>query len=159
MEPNNRRNCEEWMRVFSDWRESRESQRGYCRREDIPYSSFTYWRRKLDQERNDNSLVKVSNLAALPEIGRKVLTVRVGKIQVELAQLLYLLPRLTGRGIMLSRLGGGIGTRGPGEQKLEVDRRRIRVRITKLKKELAQFEFIGIAKFSKQGAENLKKVY
>jgi len=59
-----------------------------------------------------------------------------GKIQVELAQLLYLLPRLTGRGIMLSRLGGGIGTRGPGEQKLEVDRRRIRVRITKLKKEL-----------------------
>lgn len=59
-----------------------------------------------------------------------------GKIQVELAQLLYLLPRLTGKGIMLSRLGGGIGTRGPGEQKLEVDRRRIRVRITRLKKEL-----------------------
>lgn len=59
-----------------------------------------------------------------------------GKIQVELAQLLYLLPRLTGRGILLSRLGGGIGTRGPGEQKLEVDRRRIRDRITKLKKDL-----------------------
>jgi GTP-binding protein HflX len=59
-----------------------------------------------------------------------------GKIQVELAQLSYLLPRLTGRGIMLSRLGGGIGTRGPGEQKLEVDRRRIRDRITRLKKEL-----------------------
>lgn len=61
-----------------------------------------------------------------------------GKIQVELAQLLYLLPRLTGMGIFLSRLGGGIGTRGPGEQKLEVDRRRIRDRITKLKKDLAR---------------------
>ncbi|MFH1858194.1 MAG: GTPase HflX [Candidatus Omnitrophota bacterium] len=59
-----------------------------------------------------------------------------GKYQVELAQLLYLLPRLTGKGILLSRLGGGIGTRGPGEQKLEVDRRRIRKRIAKLKGEL-----------------------
>ncbi len=59
-----------------------------------------------------------------------------GKIQVELAQLLYLMPRLTGRGILLSRLGGGIGTRGPGEQKLEVDRRRIRDRITRLKRDL-----------------------
>jgi GTP-binding protein HflX len=56
-----------------------------------------------------------------------------GKVQVELAQLMYLLPRLTGKGIELSRLGGGIGTRGPGEQKLEVDRRRIRARITRLK--------------------------
>lgn len=61
-----------------------------------------------------------------------------GKMQVELAQLEYLLPRLTGKGIMLSRLGGGIGTRGPGEQKLEVDRRRIRSRIAKLKRELAK---------------------
>ncbi|MFH1995653.1 MAG: GTPase HflX [Candidatus Omnitrophota bacterium] len=59
-----------------------------------------------------------------------------GKIQVELAQLLYLLPRLTGKGIMLSRLGGGIGTRGPGEQKLEYDRRKIRNRIGMLKKDL-----------------------
>lgn len=59
-----------------------------------------------------------------------------GKVQVELAQLLYLLPRLTGKGTSLSRLGGGIGTRGPGEQKLEVDRRRIRTRITRLKDEL-----------------------
>ncbi len=61
-----------------------------------------------------------------------------GKTQVELAQLEYLLPRLTGKGIMLSRLGGGIGTRGPGEQKLELDRRRIRSRIDKLKKDLDQ---------------------
>ncbi|MGB2706190.1 MAG: GTPase HflX, partial [Candidatus Omnitrophota bacterium] len=61
-----------------------------------------------------------------------------GKIQVELAQLLYLLPRLTGKGILLSRLGGGIGTRGPGEQKLEIDRRRIKDRITKLKRDLGK---------------------
>ena len=59
-----------------------------------------------------------------------------GKMQVELAQLQYLLPRLVGKGIILSRLGGGIGTRGPGEQKLEVDRRRTRKRIDKLKDDL-----------------------
>jgi GTP-binding protein HflX len=62
-----------------------------------------------------------------------------GKMQVELAQLQYLLPRLIGKGILLSRLGGGIGTRGPGEQKLEVDRRRIRKRIDKLKGDLKEF--------------------
>ena len=61
-----------------------------------------------------------------------------GKTQVELAQLEYLLPRLTGKGIMLSRMGGGIGARGPGEQKLELDRRIIRNRIGKLKRELAK---------------------
>src|SRR5438128_653431 len=54
---------------------------------------------------------------------------REGKLQVELAQLKYLLPRLVGAGDALSRLGGGIGTRGPGETKLETDRRRIRTRI------------------------------
>jgi GTP-binding protein HflX len=54
---------------------------------------------------------------------------REGKLQVELAQLQYLLPRLAGSGAALSRLGGGIGTRGPGETKLETDRRRIRARI------------------------------
>jgi GTP-binding protein HflX len=58
---------------------------------------------------------------------------REGKLQVELAQLNYLLPRLTGKGTMLSRLGGGIGTRGPGETKLEMDRRRIRNRIAVLR--------------------------
>ncbi len=57
-----------------------------------------------------------------------------GRLQVELAQLTYLLPRLAGRGVQLSRLGGGIGTRGPGETKLEVDRRRIRARITELRR-------------------------
>ncbi len=58
---------------------------------------------------------------------------REGQLQVELAQLNYLLPRLTGRNEQLSRLGGGIGTRGPGEQKLETDRRRIRDRVAKIK--------------------------
>ncbi len=59
---------------------------------------------------------------------------REAQVQVELAQLHYQLPRLAGRGQQLSRLGGGIGTRGPGETKLEVDRRRIRERITALEK-------------------------
>lgn len=59
-----------------------------------------------------------------------------GRVQVELAQHKYLLPRLVGRGIELSRLGGGIGTRGPGETKLEFDRRRVRQRIAKLEKEI-----------------------
>lgn len=58
---------------------------------------------------------------------------REGQLQVELAQLTYLLPRLGGRGNVLSRLGGGIGTRGPGEQQLESDRRRIRKRIQNLR--------------------------
>ena len=63
---------------------------------------------------------------------------REGQLQVELAQLNYLLPSLTGKGTLLSRLGGGIGTRGPGETKLEMDRRRIRSRIARLSCELEQ---------------------
>ena len=59
-----------------------------------------------------------------------------GRLQVELAQLKYLLPRLAGQGISLSRLGGGIGTRGPGETKLETDRRRIANRIRKLERDI-----------------------
>jgi GTP-binding protein HflX len=61
---------------------------------------------------------------------------REGRLQVELAQLNYLLPRLTGRGVEMSRLGGGIGTRGPGETQLETDRRRISRRIKKLEDDL-----------------------
>ncbi len=63
---------------------------------------------------------------------------REGKLQVELAQLNYLMPRLIGRGVELSRLGGGIGTRGPGETQLEVDRRNIRNRIRSLEKKIDQ---------------------
>lgn len=59
-----------------------------------------------------------------------------GKLQVELAQMQYLLPRLVGQGVIMSRLGGGIGTRGPGEQKLEVDRRKIRKRIGYIQEQL-----------------------
>lgn len=65
---------------------------------------------------------------------------REGKIQVELAQLMYLLPRLAGQGQVLSRLGGGIGTRGPGETKLETDRRHIQRRMDDLKQQLADIE-------------------
>lgn len=63
-----------------------------------------------------------------------------GKLQVELAQLKYSLPRLAGQGVALSRLGGGIGTRGPGETKLESDKRHIRRRIDKLQQELDSLE-------------------
>ncbi len=63
-----------------------------------------------------------------------------GKLQVELAQMKYRLPRLTGQGTAMSRLGGGIGTRGPGETRLEVDRRRIRKRIDDLERELKQIK-------------------
>jgi len=62
------------------------------------------------------------------------------KLQVELAQLEYRLPRLVGMGLEFSRLGGGIGTRGPGEKKLEVDRRRIQQRIATLKQALKKIE-------------------
>lgn len=61
---------------------------------------------------------------------------REGRLQVELAQLQYLMPRLAGKGVSLSRLGGGIGTRGPGETKLETDRRRIRTRVSVLRESI-----------------------
>jgi GTPase len=74
---------------------------------------------------------------------------REGRLQVELAQLDYMLPRLAGKGIMLSRLGGGIGTRGPGETKLETDRRRIRQRIQAIKREI---ERVRRTRETRQGA-------
>ena len=97
---------------------------------------------------NELSPAQLRNLEEV--LGRKVLDrtqlildifarrarTREGKLQVELAQLKYLLPRLVGSSTALSRLGGGIGTRGPGETKLETDRRRIRHRISVLSKEI-----------------------
>ncbi len=91
----------------------------------------------------DNELTPAQLRHIEAEVGRKIIDrtqlildifarrarTREGKLQVELAQLKYLLPRLVGAGAALSRLGGGIGTRGPGETKLETDRRRIRSRI------------------------------
>jgi GTP-binding protein HflX len=65
---------------------------------------------------------------------------RAGKLQVELAQLEYMLPRLTGRGLAMSRLGGGIGTRGPGETKLETERRLIQKRLARLQQEVDQLQ-------------------
>lgn len=65
---------------------------------------------------------------------------REARLQVELAQLNFRLPRLTGKGVELSRLGGGIGTRGPGETKLEVDRRRIHERVSALKQDLEEIK-------------------
>jgi GTP-binding protein HflX len=74
-----------------------------------------------------------------------------GRLQVEIAQLEYMLPRLTGRGTQMSRLGGGIGTRGPGETKLEVDRRRIRKRITHLREELKRVQRVRQTQRDKRG--------
>lgn len=79
----------------------------------------------------------VDREALILDIFAQHATTREGMIQVELALLRYRLPRLTGKGVELSRLGGGIGTRGPGETKLETDRRRISQRISKLEDELA----------------------
>lgn len=91
-----------------------------------------------------------------------------GKLQVELAQLKYTAPRLTGRGKAMSRLGGGIGTRGPGESKLEADRRRIRARIALLEDQLSELEKVretqrrarersGLYKFAIAGYTNAGK--
>jgi GTP-binding protein HflX len=78
-----------------------------------------------------------------------------GRLQVELAQLNYLLPRLSGKGIDLSRLGGGVGTRGPGEQKLEIDRRRIRERISRLRRELGELQARRRVEVSRKRERNL----
>lgn len=87
----------------------------------------------LDTKVMDRTLIILDIFAARA-------TTSEGKIQVELAQLKYRLSRLTGLGRSMSRLGGGIGTRGPGEKKLEMDRRLIHARISQLKAELAQVQ-------------------
>jgi len=81
-----------------------------------------------------------------------------GKLQVELAQLKYMLPRLTGMGHSLSRLGGGIGTRGPGETKLESDRRHIRTRISHLLSELKEVERRRSYKRDRRKKDNVQTV-
>jgi GTPase len=101
----------------------------------------------FDQELSPAQVRSISEMTELKVIDRSQLILDIfarratsldGKVQVELAQLKYLLPRLVGRGVQMSRLMGGIGGRGPGETKLEVDRRRIRDRIAKLERELAE---------------------
>jgi GTP-binding protein HflX len=91
------------------------------------------------QQRNLESALERKTLdrtQLILDIFAKRARTREGRLQVELAQLAYLLPRLAGRGVLLSRLGGGIGTRGPGETKLETDRRRIRQRIQAIRRDI-----------------------
>ena len=91
------------------------------------------------QEKNLEELLEtkiIDRTGLILDIFAQRARTREGKLQVELAQLNYLLPRLVGKGAALSRLGGGIGTRGPGESKLESDRRRVRERIGRIKHDL-----------------------
>ena len=91
------------------------------------------------QQRNLEQLVGrdvVDRVALILDIFAQHAASQEGMVQVELAQLRYRLPRLRGRGVTLSQQGGGIGTRGPGETQLEVDRRRIQRRLTKLERDL-----------------------
>ncbi len=93
------------------------------------------------QQRNLEKLFKrdvVDRVALILDIFAQHAVSQEGMVQVELAQLRYRLPRLRGRGIELSQQGSGIGTRGPGETQLEVDRRRIQTKITKLERDLVQ---------------------
>ncbi len=101
----------------------------------------------FDQELGPAQVRSISEMTELKVIDRSQLILDIfakraksldGKVQVELAQLKYILPRLTGRGVQMSRLMGGIGGRGPGETKLEMDRRRIRDRIARLERELVE---------------------
>jgi len=101
----------------------------------------------FDQELNPSQIRSITDQIALKVIDRTQLILdifaqrarsREGKLQVELAQLKYLLPRLLGKGTAMSRLAGGIGGRGPGETKLEVDRRRVRKRISQLEEALEE---------------------
>ena len=92
------------------------------------------------QQRNLEAIFKtdvVDRVALILDIFAQHATSQEGMVQVELAQLRYRLPRLRGRGLTLSQQGGGIGTRGPGETQLEVDRRRLSRRIQKLERDLA----------------------
>ena len=103
----------------------------------------------FDQELNPSQVRSITDVTELKVIDRTQLILdifaqrarsREGKIQVELAQFKYLLPRLVGKGTAMSRLTGGIGGRGPGETKLEIDRRRVRDRIALLEKSLVSVQ-------------------
>lgn len=101
----------------------------------------------VDDELSGAQIRNLENLCGVKVIDRTTLILdifaqraqsRAGKLQVEMAQLSYQLPRLIGEGVSLSRLGGGIGTRGPGETKLEISRRRIRRRLNDLRAEVEE---------------------
>jgi len=114
----------------------------FCRTNDVDLMIF-------DSELSPSQQRNLEKLTQVRVIDRTMLILDIfamrartseGKLQVELAQLKYQLPRLAGQGTSLSRLGGGIGTRGPGETKLESDKRHIRRRIQKLQEELEHLE-------------------
>ncbi|MBQ7218727.1 MAG: GTPase HflX [Ruminococcus sp.] len=114
----------------------------YCENEDIDLIIF-------DLELSPIQIRNIEQVTDVRVIDRTMLILdifalraksREGKIQVELAQLKYMMPRLTGKGVEMSRLGGGIGTRGPGESKLETDRRHIKRKMETLKAQLRDVE-------------------
>lgn len=113
------------------------------------------------QQRNIESIMGIRILdrtALILDIFAQRARTNEGKLQVELAQLQYTLPRIMGKGLMLSRLGGGIGTRGPGETKLEVDRRRIRDRIAFIKEQIEKVKAVRSLHRSKRKKNNVFEV-
>lgn len=122
----------------------------------------------FDGELSPSQTLNLSDaLGSIPLVDRTTLILDIfaknavsgeGKLQVELAQLRYLYPRLKGKGSALSRLGGGIGTRGPGETKLETDRRHIRTRILYLESKLKDLETSRSLQKSRRNKNDLKTV-
>ena len=113
------------------------------------------------QQRNIESVMGIRILdrtALILDIFAQRARTNEGKLQVELAQLQYTLPRIMGKDLMLSRLGGGIGTRGPGETKLEVDRRRIRDRIAFIKDQIEKVKAVRSLHRSKRKKNNVFEV-
>ena len=119
-----------------------EEIRDYCEAEDVDLIIF-------DLELSPVQIRNIEHETDVRVIDRTMLILdifalrarsREGKLQVELGQLKYMMPRLTGKGVQMSRLGGGIGTRGPGETKLETDRRHIKRRMETLKEQLSDVE-------------------
>lgn len=113
------------------------------------------------QQRNIESVMGIRILdrtALILDIFAQRARTNEGKLQVELAQLQYTLPRIMGKGLMLSRLGGGIGTRGPGETKLEVDRRRIRDRIAFIKEQIEKVKAVRSLHRSNRKKNNVFEV-
>ena len=117
-----------------------EEIREFCEQQEIDFLVF-------DVELTPTQIRNIEDATNVRTIDRTMLILDIfairaktneGKLQVELAQLKYLMPRLSGKGREMSRLGGGVGTRGPGETKLETDRRHIRRRIEYLKEQLAE---------------------
>ncbi|MFD3156194.1 GTPase HflX [Haloimpatiens sp. FM7330] len=121
----------------------------------------------FDDELSGSQIRNIEDMLGVKVIDRTTLILEIfakrantkeAKIQVELAQLKYRLPRLTGLGTVLSRTGGGIGTRGPGEKKLEIDKRHIRERIYDLNKELKKIKNVRKVQREKRNKGNVPKI-